>query len=151
MGKVHNYIGWREAERWKCIRCGKCCEKYIVPLKFSEALTLTRKYGPVALNVNGKYYLTKKADGSCIFLNRKGPIAYCSIYLERPICCKLYPFHITRRPLKVGNPKSAELKWRGENVYLYVDSTCPGTGSGYPIRSLASKIIQLWGRYKSIP
>ncbi|RLE55337.1 MAG: hypothetical protein DRJ26_00930 [Candidatus Methanomethylicota archaeon] len=150
MRRGHNYIGWKEAERWRCIRCGMCCRAFAVPLKFIEALQLTRKYGPIAIQAGGKYYLMKKPDDSCIFLAYNGPIAYCKIYLERPGCCKLYPFHVAKKPLQGVNPSTSEFKIRGKVLHVYVDAACPGVGRGFPIRNLIPKVIELWAKYSGI-
>ena len=142
---------WREAKRWKCTRCGECCQAYIVPIKFIEALNYTRKYGEVTIYLKGKYYLTKKSDGSCIFLNKNSSITSCRIYLERPLTCKLYPFHITRKPIKDTDPKDAEININGEKYYCYVDAACPGVGRGYEIKYLIPKIFELWKKYTTLP
>jgi len=151
MRKGHEYIGWREAETWRCMRCGYCCKAFAIPLKFIEALELTRRYGPVAMQIGEKYYLVKRNDGSCIFLRYNGPIAYCQIYLERPGCCRLYPFHITKKPLKGEGVKNAKIKINGTTLYLYVDAACPGVGVGYPIKNIIYKIVELWEKYKKYP
>ncbi|MEM2136837.1 MAG: YkgJ family cysteine cluster protein [Candidatus Methanomethylicia archaeon] len=148
MHRVERYIAWKDANRWRCIRCGKCCKEYIVPLKFSEAIALTRKYGPIAIYYNGRYYLSKKADETCIFLTKVGNIAYCMNYLERPLCCKLYPFHISRKPIEGIEEGNAEINVNGEKLYLYVDALCPGIGQGYYIREFITKIIEIWKIYE---
>ncbi len=152
MIRGHNYVGWKEVSKWRCIRCGQCCIAFAIPLKFIEALRLTRKYGPVVIQAGGKYYLAKKPDETCIFLKYNGPIAYCQIYLERPGCCKLYPFHISRKPLPNVNPSSAKALIGGETLYIYIDAACPGVDDrmGYPIKNLIPKAVELWKIYRRI-
>lgn len=150
MIRGHNYIGWRDAELWRCIRCGYCCKAFAIPLKFIEALHLTRKYGPVVIQAGGKFYLIKKPDDTCIFLKYEGPIAYCQIYLERPGCCKIYPFHVSKKPLPNIKPSTAKVNYHGETLYVYIDKSCPGVNvrAGYPIRNLIPKAIRLWKSYR---
>ncbi|MCS7096878.1 MAG: YkgJ family cysteine cluster protein [Candidatus Methanomethylicia archaeon] len=144
---AEKYIPWKESGKWRCIRCGKCCVAYIVPLKTHEALSLMRTYGSVVVYYDGRYYLSKKADNSCIFLTKIGNIAYCINYLERPLCCKLYPFHISRRPIEGLSEKNAEINIYGKKLYLYVDALCPGIGQGYSIENFIMKIYELWRLY----
>ncbi|MEM0104183.1 MAG: YkgJ family cysteine cluster protein [Candidatus Methanomethylicia archaeon] len=148
MQKAERYIPWKDAKSWRCIRCGRCCTTYIVPLKNHEAISLMRKYGPILVYYNGRYYLSKKADGTCIFLTKINNIAYCMNYLERPLCCKLYPFHVSRRPIEGLDEKRAEVEVNEGKLYLYVDALCPGVGQGYLIENFLTKVIELWRIYE---
>jgi Fe-S-cluster containining protein len=149
MERGERYIPWREAKLWRCIRCGECCRAYIAPLKINEAASLTRKYGPVVVYYNGKYYLSKKGDGSCIFLTKVNGIAYCTIYLERPLSCKLYPFHLSMKPMEGVSEENARIEFEDMELYLYLDSLCPGIGHGYRIEDFIPKIVDLWRIYSS--
>ncbi len=112
--------------KFKCIGCGYCCKcepgfvflgkKDIEMLKneFNQSFdTLLEKYLRV-VNV-GEYYqlsLLEKSNNECIFLENNK----CSIYNNRPIQCRTYPFW----------PQIISSK---EN-YLKEKDYCPGIGNG---------------------
>ena len=115
----------------------------------SEAASFTRKYGPIVVYYNGKYYLSKKNDGSCIFLTYVNGTAYCMNYLERPLTCKLYPFHLSMKPIEGVSEENARINIGDMELYLYLDALCPGIGQGYRIEDFILKVIDLWRIYSS--
>ncbi|RLF16820.1 MAG: YkgJ family cysteine cluster protein [Thermoprotei archaeon] len=143
----HKYIPWRLVRSWKCIRCGRCCIVYSVPLTIKEAINLTRKYGNVVIERSGKQILRSKPNSECIFLLWRGGEAFCKIYFERPLVCKLYPLYIRLVPLlEAGPPQLAEyICADGLVLYVYVDALCPGVNrQGFPIEFIVSKTVDIW-------
>ncbi len=148
---AHEYVPWRWVKYWRCVRCGKCCIKFLVPLYPHEALYYTMKYGPVVEERNGKFYLRSKPDGSCIFLERT-PLGYrCSIYLERPIVCRCYPFYITDKPLGIVDSRDEDAIYvyrsplgKSIKVYVYIDKVCSGIGHGIPLEVIVPKVVSEW-------
>ncbi|MCD6458898.1 MAG: YkgJ family cysteine cluster protein [Thermoproteales archaeon] len=142
----HKYLGWRNVKGWTCIRCGACCKNYIIQLSPGEAMYYTIKYGPVAVKFQGKHYLLKKPDGSCIFLGYSQGKAVCMIYHDRPRVCRIYPFLITKEPLK-GNGEDAEIVFRGKSLYLYVDAACPGVDTANNMKYLITPVLNVWRQF----
>ena len=143
----HKYVAWRKVRGWTCIRCGLCCVKYLVSLTLGEAMYFQVKYGPVVFRKNNRYYLFMKPDGSCIFLTRHNGIAFCTIYNERPIVCRLYPFYITRKPL--DDDKNALYIFNEEKIYVYVDAVCPGVNRASNIKYIVDNIVKMWFKYQA--
>jgi len=147
MNKGHRYVPWRLVRSWRCIRCGRCCIVYSVPLLKSEVVNLTRKYGEVVVIRGGKYILKSKPNSECIFLSWINGKAYCRIYFERPLVCRLYPLYIRLIPLpNAGPPQLAEYTCNdGLTLYVYVDALCPGTNKrGFPIEFVVSQTVSIW-------
>lgn len=145
----HRYVPWRYVQRWRCLRCGRCCVEYLVPLYPQEAVYYLLRYGDVVEFRRGKYYLKSRPDGSCIFLEKTALGYRCSIYFERPLVCRCYPFYITEEPLEqVGSPEDAlyllRLGEKVKRVYVYIDLNCPGVGQGYLVRDLVHKVVLEW-------
>ncbi len=133
---------WTEFKRWSCVKCGKCCYYYRVPLTAFEATYFTRKYGEVVTYSNGSYYLRRRLDGSCVFL--KGNL--CSIHVEKPRSCRLWPFYIKKKPLPRFNPSSAEYCLEETCRYVYVDDFCRGLNSGQDIEFSIVKALNIYLR-----
>ena len=121
-------IPWRRVEKWKCVRCGKCCEELDVMVTSEEEKRL-RKFGDVFRRGKVLVYL-KKIDGRCIFF-RSG---ICAIYPERPMACVKYPFYF--------RSTGGEESYFG-GYHVYVDSNCPGVVLGHPTESLIDTIQNL--------
>jgi len=91
----------------------------------------------------------RKLDGSCCFLVDRGSYTECSIYYDRPLVCKLYPFYITTNPLPNIDEDLARYNIGNKNyVYVYLDSTCPGVNKTRNISIVVRKAVELWLRYK---
>lgn len=151
--RAHKYVPWRDVLSWRCIRCGKCCRIFSVPLTLAEALNIARKYGPFVVSRNNKLVLISKPNGDCIFLERYGNIAYCTIYPERPFVCRIYPFYVKLSPLKSGSSSKEALYVcdDGFEVYVYLDALCEGIDrGGYPVKGLVSKVVSLWRRHMGV-
>lgn len=91
-----------ENTRWKCIGSGRCCH-------------LIGKENTLQL-----FQEETKQDGACPKLDEKNR---CSIYSDRPLGCKMYPFYPDWNKLKQGNVDFSEGS-------LKIDSECPGYGQG---------------------
>ncbi|GIK16647.1 MAG: zinc/iron-chelating domain-containing protein [Planctomycetota bacterium] len=99
----------RGKEKWyadglqfSCTQCGNCCSGppgYVWVTKEdirAIAAHLGREDGTLdrseVRGVGGRYSLTEKPGGDCIFLERRDGKAYCSVYPVRPIQCRTWPF-----------------------------------------------------------
>jgi len=134
-------VPWRYVENWRCINCGKCCQAYEVVLSFNEWLKLVNVYGAgIARPSLNKFYLSKRSDGSCVFLNRIGNRYYCALQHDKPRACKIWPFKILSRP-KYGRPKEAAYTYRGQVFYVYVVPSCSGIRWGTPTEEFAKAVV----------
>jgi len=116
-----------EDTRWKCVSCGKCCSKL---------------GDEVSLGLFG----VKTDNGKCVKLVGER----CSIYSDRPIGCKMYPFY----------PDWERFK-KGEIVFsvgsLMIDSDCSGFGKGDRVvdnkkvfKKLKKVTLELKGKMREI-
>ncbi|MGQ4832728.1 MAG: YkgJ family cysteine cluster protein [Candidatus Asgardarchaeia archaeon] len=119
-------LPWRMVKTWKCLMCGECCKKYIVPLTESEVRTFTLLFGKEVIDFSRKKPTLRRINGKCIFL-RNGK---CSIQDYKPKACKLWPFIVYRKPLRVEDKALAEFEFLGETFYVYIDSECYGINKG---------------------
>lgn len=134
-------LPWSYVNSWYCDGCGLCCKEFDVVLRFDEWLNIIRRYG-VAVTRAGlnKFYLSKKSDGSCIFLYEYMGRKFCGLQHMKPIACKLWPFKILSRP-KYGRANEAIFNYAGRRFYVYVDPFCPGIRWGKPSPELVHKVI----------
>lgn len=99
-------------QKYSCHGCGDCCRDFTVQLrerdlkKLSEQGWTERLGGEVVQSFRGQSYLSRKDDGSCIFLD---PHGLCKIHAEfgfseKPIACQVFPFNIApdASGIKVG-------------------------------------------------
>ena len=114
--------------RFECSRCALCCgdtesrSRTILLLK-SEAERISRKttkdvpeFAHRKGNVEPYAFVMKKtADGKCVFLVDN----LCTIYDERPLICKFYPF---------------KLDDTEERYVFSVTHECPGVGNGNKLK-----------------
>lgn len=77
-----------------CLFCdAPCCKENFVPLTDEEVKS--KKYEMVfesifnfeTKKVNTGYFLKRKKDGSCIYLNE---FDMCTIWKDRPLSCRIY-------------------------------------------------------------
>jgi len=59
----------------------------------------------------------------------------------KPEACKIWPFKILSEP-KYGEEKQAALDYRGNRLYVYVDSMCSGLRYGTPTWEFRSTIVK---------
>lgn len=91
-----------ENTRWKCIGSGRCCHL----IGKETTLRLFKE--------------ETKEDGACPKLDEKNR---CTIYSDRPLGCKMYPFYPDWEKIKTGQIDFS----KGS---LKIDSACPGYGQG---------------------
>jgi len=116
--------------RFLCTRCGICCgdtdtHKRKVRMTSNEATRLSKKLGlaveefanEVEPGTAFPYQMIKRQDGACVFLNHD----QCSIYDDRPLVCKCYPFSIQEV---------------SPNLYVFEPNLeeCPGIGEDGELR-----------------
>jgi len=105
--------------RWGCARCGRCCRDVEGHERRVLLLDGDIKRMKVA-GAEGFYEATGgepftgimlKRGGVCVFLTPQG----CSIYEDRALICRTYPFWVERL----------------DDAYVvHVDPECPGVGEG---------------------
>jgi hypothetical protein len=116
-------LNYPRGVRFLCTRCTICCRdtptrtRRILLLE-GEAQRINTLTGqavlafaePSQLEVRFPYEM-KKADGCCIFLRENS----CTIYEDRPLICRCYPFSLTKH----------------ENIYAFHPTDeCPGMKDG---------------------
>lgn len=125
--------------RFQCQRCAKCCSLDVMLSEMEmEALSP---------NVDRAWRTTKKVKQgtryACCLLHGID----CSIYAQRPILCKVYPFFavpsaqlaLLGEPIQEGaTPLSTS---NGDVFYFIFDDACPGIGKGQPIA--LNSVLQL--------
>jgi len=136
----HKLLPWSNFLRWECQRCGFCCEVLQIKLLKEEEKKLREKYGDVVTYIDGEPFLKRKSDGTCIFLERKDNVAVCTIYEDRPLACRIYPFYLRRwrdakksELFKEVSKESVVFKYRGRKFVVLVSNFCLGLGKGPPI------------------
>ncbi len=142
-------LPWSRISNFVCYGCGLCCFYFRVPLKPYEALRIAKVFGPDKISiVRGKEYIAKEEGEPCPFLvNRNGKLM-CSLQDIglKPVACKLWPFHIYRRP-EHGRDEEAYFQHRLGGFYVYVDQRCPGVFLGKPTQKLVKTVeeaIDIW-------
>jgi Fe-S-cluster containining protein len=111
--------------RFKCLKCALCCgdtENRVrsILLFRIEAEWISRKtckrLDDFAENVEGfepyVYRMKKTSEGKCLFLRNN----MCSIYPERPLICRFYPFQLE--------------SVRTDRYAFDYTTECPGIGKG---------------------
>ena len=134
-------IPWSQVRSWRCNACGSCCKHYEVVLKFPEWLSIVKNFGAgyTAPSIS-RFFLRKKADGSCVFLYKTPNTAFCSLQYAKPQACKLWPFKVSDKP-KYGNPNNAVYQYNGQKFYVYADSACDGLTLGVPTQDFAYSVV----------
>ena len=135
-------ILWRYINSWNCIACGLCCKQYDVVLKYPEWLKIIQTYG-IGVTRPGihRFYLGKRANGSCIFLYKFFDRWLCALQHMKPRACKLWPFKIYSQP-RYGRSNQASYEYMDREFFIYVDPRCLGLRFGRnPSNQLVSKII----------
>jgi len=128
-------------ENWSCVNCGRCCHAYDVVLTFDEWLKLINIYGAgVAKPSLNRFYLSKRNDGSCMFLGWVGGRYYCGLQHDKPRACKIWPFKVSSKP-KYGRAKEAVYRYRGRVFYVYLVPSCSGIRWGTPSKEFINAVI----------
>src|SRR3989442_16016557 len=84
-----------------CKGCTSCCERGGLVFVRDEEVTALRRIGVPIITIGHVAFIKRLPDGSCPMLDRKDK--KCSIYEDRPQCCRLFPLDV----LTMGG----ELKW----------------------------------------
>lgn len=136
------FVPWQHVADWKCISCGDCCKLYSVVIDFAEWLGIVRNYG-VEHTVSGlnKLLINRRGDGSCTFLNNGSSICLCGLQHMKPRACQLWPFKVLSRP-QYGYPGEALYFYRGNRLFVYVDTMCRGLRLGRPAFEFANYTLQ---------
>jgi Fe-S-cluster containining protein len=131
------FVPWRYIADWTCIACGKCCTFYSVVLSFPEWLKIVKNYG-IDKTVSGvdKLFITRKNDGSCVFLYKLSNTHLCGLQFMKPKACKLWPFKVLTKP-KYGYVNEAVYSYGGGRFFIYADSSCSGLVYGEPTEKFA--------------
>ena len=105
--------------RWSCARCGRCCrdaegrERRVLLLD-GDIRRIEATGAEGFHETTGEEPFTGvmlKRGGACVFLTPHG----CSIYEDRALLCRTYPFWVERQ----------------DDAYvIHVDAGCPGVGEG---------------------
>lgn len=90
-----------------CQGCTKCCEKGLVYILPEEKERL-QSLGVPLIEIDGVPFIKRKPDGSCSMLDKQH--SRCSIYEDRPMCCRIFPLDVFSR--------NGKLEWA---MYTY----CP--------------------------
>ena len=129
-------IPWEEVHSWFCNACGRCCQGFRVPLKMDEYVKIASRFGYNTVEFGlGKVYLQRDLNGRCVFQRYWGGKELCTLQAMKPLACKLYPFRVLRKPKYPGG-NGAYYNYRGVDLYIYLDSHCPGIRLGNPAESL---------------
>jgi Fe-S-cluster containining protein len=136
------FIPWRYVADWKCIGCGDCCRFYSVVINFHEWLGIVKNYG-VENTVSGvdKLFISRRADGSCAFLNRLSNVCQCGLQHMKPKACQLWPFKILREP-KFGCSNEAAYLFGDSKLFVYADPMCNGLRLGTPTLEFAGSVLK---------
>jgi len=136
------FVPWRYIADWRCVACGKCCKSYSVILSFPEWLKIVKNYG-VGKTVSGldKLFITRRSDGSCVFLYKLSNMHLCGLQYMKPKACKLWPFKVLTKP-KYGYANEAAYYYGGDEFFLYADSTCSGLIYGEPTENFTKYTLQ---------
>ncbi len=132
---------WSQVKSWHCTACGICCRDYAVTLKLPEWINIVKIFGVeyTVPSIN-KFFLRKKANGSCVFLYETPNQSYCSLQQTKPQACKLWPFNISTTP-KSSNPDSSVYYYKSRKFHVYADPTCRGLKFGPPSREFAYHVL----------
>jgi len=134
-------VPWTNVNSWRCTGCGICCNRFEVVLKFNEWLKLVQTYGAGVTNAGlSKFYLGKRADGSCVFLTASTNACLCGLQNMKPLACKLWPFKISDTP-RYGEAREAAFDYQGRRLYVYIDPFCPEILYGKPSATMMHRVI----------
>lgn len=91
--ELYRHAAAVSSELVTCRGCTKCCESGLVYVREEEAESL-RALGVPIVELDGVLFIESRADGSCPMLDRERKC--CSIYEDRPLCCRLFPIDILK-------------------------------------------------------
>lgn len=132
-------------QKYKCKQCGECCKVRGVPLTLFdiERIETIADKDFALYDISRKTFAIEKRiwDNGCVFLDDIN----CSIHKDKPLICRLFPLGIFYKPLSESDgPRKLK---DGEEVYIYVDLSCPGIGDEGEAFDM-EKILELCQRIK---
>ena len=134
-------VPWRYVESWSCLACGGCCKGFDVALRFDEWVNVVRTYGAGLTEPRiDRLYLSKKADGTCVFLFSFHDRQLCGLQHMKPKACKLWPFKIYVKPRYCRPNEAVFTAWK-KKFFIYVDSLCRGIRWGSPKKEFAQDTL----------
>lgn len=135
-------VPWRQVAYWRCKTCGNCCKNYNVVLNFYEWLCTIKRFGVeyTSSSIN-RFFLNKRTDGSCIFLQETPNISLCNLQYMKPLACRLWPFKILSKP-KYGFHDQAIYHYDNQKLFVYADSACSGLTFGAPTREFTHYVLR---------
>lgn len=77
-----------------CSGCTSCCENALVYI-FDEEVEIMKESGVPLTNICGVHFILRDKGGGCPMIDHVK--STCSIYEERPICCRLFPLDLFNR------------------------------------------------------
>jgi Fe-S-cluster containining protein len=121
------YIPWSRIRSWRCTGCGRCCSRFRVVLRAYEYALITENFGQMATWIDGLGDpCLAKVGGRCVFQDWSGLCRLQSMGMK-PLACKVWPFIVQREP-RPRSTRDASFHYRGEEYFVYVDTTCPCDG-----------------------
>ena len=140
-------VPWKEVKAWSCVRCGTCCQRFMINLSSFEYVRLVNsRPDAIALDKLGNPYI-KRWNGKCVFQNVYG-LCDLQFLKMKPFTCKVWPFVVTTSP-KSGDRQRARFYHKGEEYYVYLNPyarVCPGINRGRPgeLELTISEVIEIY-------
>lgn len=75
-----------------CKGCTGCCEQGGLVYVRDDEVEPLKKLGVPIITVGGIAFIQRLPDGACPMLDRAAK--QCSIYEQRPLCCRLFPLDV---------------------------------------------------------
>ncbi len=97
---------------FKCTKCGECCRPIVKLSK--EDISKIEEIGKRDFYVYDekiKSKVLKQVNYRCLFLKKEGEEYVCSIYENRPLVCRRYPFITGKEKLEDCYPRGWE-RWK---------------------------------------
>jgi len=132
-------LAWRQVKNWRCLGCGDCCRRSVVMVSRGEASKFLQKYPWSLESLGAKSIIKHNPWGRCVF--QVGNL--CSIQHDKPLACRLWPFHPRLKPLRTEDAGEAEYSHQGQRYYIYVDRRCVGLGKGPPITLALAEVVRM--------
>lgn len=128
---------FKEKVNFECKFCLDCCRERFIYLTLHDIEHITGKGHDVEDFVlltaeNGRIRFVmayREWDFGCVFHDPE--TGRCRIHDYNPLICRIYPFMVSHKPLGIEGEEPFE--YRGEELWLYYDESCPGIGEGQEV------------------
>ncbi len=133
--------------KFSCIPgCKKCCGySYFLPAEVTNLPNNIRK--ELTLKEDGKYDILR-LGGRCIFYNTENEF-FCTIYNERPLRCKIFPYFPLIVDQRIVITLEPALKMKNETTKI---KTCPGVGKlGEPLKKSITYCLSFLAKLADVP